>query len=111
MPEDKKTLRRKTKEWADAHPQAVIIGSWVATMTGIISLSIYSSNKQRIVTNNQVLDDNKLTLDNNKLLADRQDKANDFAATAAASGHVVHTLTDGNLLAVPGNVPQKIHYT
>lgn len=111
MPEDKKTFRRKTKEWVDAHPQATIIGAYVMTLTGIISVSMFASNKQRIVTNEQVLKAEKQLFDNNKLLADRQDKANTFAADAAASGHVIHTLTDGNLLAVPGNVPQKIHFT
>ena len=111
MSENKKTFRHKAKEWADAHPQAVIIGSWVMTMTGIVSLSLYSSNKQRIVTNQQVLTAEKQLLDNNKLLADRQDKANDFAANAAASGHVIHHLKDGNLLSVPGDTPQKIHFT
>lgn len=111
MSDTKKTFRQKTKEWADAHPQAVIIGSWTLTMTGMITWSMFTSNKQRIVTNDQVLRSEQLMLDNNKLLADRQDKANDFAANSAAAGHVVHHLKDGNLLSVPGDVPQKIHFT
>lgn len=107
---EKKTLRHKLKEWADEHPSAVAVGGYVFAMTSLITVSMFSQNRQRIVTNDQVIRDHELMLKNNTLLAERQDKANDFSANAAASGHVVHTLRDGNLLSIPSDASQKIHF-
>ena len=110
MSENKKSFRTKVKKWADDHPQTVIFGTYIAALTGVITISMFNTNKQRITVNKQVLASEKLHFDNNKLLADRQDKANVFVADAAAAGLVLHNIDHGGILAIPGNTPQKIHY-
>lgn len=107
---ENKKFRHKLKEWADNHPQTVAVGGYIFAMTSVVTLSMFQQNSQRIQINKQIIKDHELTLKNNTLLAERQDKANDFAASAAVSGHVVHTLRDGNLLSVPSDAAQKIHF-
>lgn len=100
--EPQETRRQKIKEWIDAHPEAPAL----AAMTFIVSAAaatILSSNKTQ-------RNHDALVLKNNQLLADRNDKANVFARNEAAVGNVVHPLTNGGLLSIPADTPQKTHF-
>ena len=110
MSENKKTFRQKSKEWADNHPQTVIVGGYILTLTSIITIGVFNTGKQRVAANAQIIREHELIGKNNALLADRQDKANKFVADATASGHVIHHLDKGGILAVPHTTPQKIHF-
>ena len=97
-----KTRRQKIKEWLDAHPEAPTL----ATMTFVVTAAaatIFSTNRTQ-------RNRDALVLKNNQLLAERNDKANVFARNEANVGNVVHTLTNGTILSIPADTPQKTHF-